>query len=179
MSGQKQLETLFLKHKFKDFKWIDPKNIVVSQWVRMKCTFGCVGYGKAACCPPNMPSVEECASFFKEYKEGVVFHFEKKVQKPEDRHEWTRGINARLLRLEREVFLSGNQKTFLLFMDTCGLCKECAAERINCRNKRYARPAPEAMAVDVFSTVKQIGYPIEVLQDYSRTMNRYAFLLID
>lgn len=179
MSGQKQLETLFLKHKFKDFKWIDPKNIVVSHWVRMKCTFGCVGYGKAACCPPNMPSVEECASFFKEYKEGVVFHFEKKVQKPEDRHEWTRGINARLLRLEREVFLSGNQKTFLLFMDTCGLCKECAAERIKCRNKRYARPAPEAMAVDVFSTVKQIGYPIEVLQDYSRTMNRYAFLLID
>ena len=179
MSGRKQLETFFLKHKFKDFKWINPKNIVVSHWVRMKCIFGCVGYGKSACCPPNMPSVDECANFFHEYREGVVFHFEKKVQKPEDRHEWTRGINERLLRLEREVFLAGNPKTFLLFMDTCGFCKECAAERINCRNKRSARPAPEAMAVDVFSTVKQIGYPIEVLQNYSKTMNRYAFLLVE
>lgn len=179
MIERKQLETLFLKHKFKDFKWIDPRNIVVSHWVRMKCTFGCVGYGKSVCCPPNMPSVDECSSFFKEYKEGVVFHFEKKLQKPEDRHEWTRGINARLLRLEREVFLSGNQKTFLLFMDTCDLCKECAAERSKCRNKRSARPAPEAMAIDVFSTVKQIGYPIEVLKNYSKTMNRYAFLLVE
>jgi hypothetical protein len=35
------------------------------------------------------------------------------------------------------------------------------------------------MAVDVFSTVRQIGYPIQVLVDYSQTMNRYAFLLIE
>jgi hypothetical protein len=35
------------------------------------------------------------------------------------------------------------------------------------------------MAADVFSTVKQVGYPIEVLQDYSQTMNRYAFLLVE
>jgi hypothetical protein len=35
------------------------------------------------------------------------------------------------------------------------------------------------MAMDVFSTVKKIGYPIEVLADYDRAMNRYAFLLIE
>jgi len=34
------------------------------------------------------------------------------------------------------------------------------------------------MAVDVFETVRKIGYPIEVLYDYSQEMNRYAFLLI-
>jgi len=34
------------------------------------------------------------------------------------------------------------------------------------------------MAVDVFTTVRNIGYPIEVLYDYSQEMNRYAFLLI-
>jgi hypothetical protein len=27
--------------------------------------------------------------------------------------------------------------------------------------------------------VKKCGYPIEVLDDYARTMNRYAFLLVE
>ena len=179
MSNRKQLEELFQKHRFTDFRWLKPQNIVVSQWVRMKCTFGCREYGKNACCPPNTPSVDECKAFFQEYSEGVVFHFEKEVEKPQDRHEWTKGINERLLKLEREVFLAGHPKAFLLYMDSCNLCKNCAEDRVKCNNKRFARPTPEAMTVDVFSTVKQLGYPIEVLRDYSETMNRYAFLLVE
>lgn len=140
--------------------------------------FGCKGYGRNACCPPNTPSVDECREFFREYGEGVVFHFQKKFDDPEERHEWTKGINERLLGLERDVFLAGNPKTFLLFMDTCGLCKDCAEERIECKNKMSARPPPEAMAVDVFSTARQVGYPIEILSSYSETMNRYSILLV-
>jgi hypothetical protein len=34
------------------------------------------------------------------------------------------------------------------------------------------------MAVDVFSTVRQFGFPIEVCKDYDQTMNRYAFFMI-
>ena len=41
-----------------------------------------------------------------EYK-GVIFHFSKKVDKPEDRHEWTKGVNQKLSKLEYEVFVSG------------------------------------------------------------------------
>ena len=178
MSSRKQLETLFLKHGFHDFKWFNPQNIVVSQWVRMKCMFGCKEYGKNACCPPNTPSVQECKSFFSEYSEGVIFHFEKTLDNPEMRHEWTNGINAKLLSLEREVFLAGNPKAFLLFVDSCSICPECAAERAKCKNKRSARPAPEAMAVDVFSTVSALDYPIKVLRDYSAEMNRYGFMLV-
>jgi predicted metal-binding protein len=179
MINREQLEELFKKHRFTDFRWIKPQNIVVSQWVRMKCTFGCREYGKNACCPPNTPSVDECKSFFQEYSKCVVFHFEKEVEKPEDRHEWTKGINERLLKLERDVFLAGHPKAFLLYMDSCNLCKNCAEDRVKCNNKKSARPTPEAMAVDVFSTVKQLDYSIEVLRDYSDTMNRYAFLLVE
>jgi predicted metal-binding protein len=123
--------------------------------------------------------VPECRQFFDDYEKAVVFHFEKTVDAPEDRHEWTRGVNTDLVALERAVFLAGYQKTFLLFMDSCGLCKECTGVREECRQPRSARPTPEAMAVDVFSTVRQIGYPIEVLADYCQAMNRYAFLLIE
>lgn len=178
MSDRKHLEKLFIKHRFKDFKWINPQNIVVSHWVRMKCIFGCIEYGKNASCPPNTPSVDECERFFREYTECIVFHFEKKLQNPEKRHEWAKGINERLLRLEREVFLDGNQKAFMLYMDSCNTCNTCAGERIKCKNKRSARPAPEALAVDLFSSVERLNYPIEVLRDYSETMNRYAFLLV-
>ena len=43
-----QLESLFQQHGYSDFKWMDPKDIVVAQWVRMKCLFGCDEYGKTA-----------------------------------------------------------------------------------------------------------------------------------
>jgi len=178
MPDRKRLETLFEKHGFFDYRWIEPDSIVTAQWVRMKCLFGCPDYGKSACCPPNTPSVDECARFFREYKTAAVFHFEKAVEKPEDRHDWSRGINGRLLELEREVFLGGYVKAFLMYMDSCGLCASCVGTRASCKNLKGARPSADAMAVDVYATVLRAGYPIEVLSDYKKAMNRYAFLLI-
>jgi predicted metal-binding protein len=42
-----------------------------------------------------------------------------------------------------------------------------------------SRPTPEALGIDVYSTVRKAGYPIQVLFEYSQKMNRYAFLLIE
>ena len=80
---------MFRKHGYKDYKWIDPKSIVVAQWARMKCMFGCKNYGKCGTCPPNVPSVPESEAFLKGYKTGAVFRFSQKVEKPEDRFAWT------------------------------------------------------------------------------------------
>jgi predicted metal-binding protein len=179
MTDGQALEALFVKHGYTDFRWIDPKEIVVAQWVRMKCMFGCGEFGRNASCPPHVPSVPECRQFFEGYMRAAVFHFAKTVDAPEDRHEWTRGVNAGLVALERAVFLAGYEKAFLLAMDSCGLCEECAGVREECKVPRSARPTPEAMGVDVFSTVRRIGYPLEVLTDYRQAMNRYAFLLIE
>ncbi|UCG14826.1 MAG: DUF2284 domain-containing protein [Deltaproteobacteria bacterium] len=145
----------------------------------MKCMFGCGEYGKNASCPPNVPSVSECERFFREYSTAVVFHFEKKVDKPEERHAWSRKVNAKLWKLEREVFLSGHERAFLLFMDSCCICEDCSNERANCQQPRLSRPSPEAMAVDVFTTVRQLGFPLEVRTDYSQKMDRYAFLMVE
>lgn len=178
-ANRKGLEMIFKKHGFTDFKWLDPQKIVVSQWVRMKCLYGCPHYGAAGCCPPNVPTVSECREFLREYSTAVVFHFSEKMKNPEDRHGWTKKINARLLKAERDVFLVGNQRAFLLYMDTCQACAECTPTRSGCNNKKAARPVPEALAIDVFSTARSIGYPIDVLSDFSLRMNRYAFLLIE
>jgi predicted metal-binding protein len=179
MKDRKALERLFREQGVGDFKWLDPKKIVVSHWVRMKCAFGCSNYGQGACCPPNAPSVEECVEFLSEYREAVIIHFPKRLGDLRKRRAWTKGVNAGLLKLEREVFLAGNQKAFVLPIGPCSLCKECVKSRADCRHMEGARPTPEALAIDVFSTARLVGYPIEVLKDHSERMNRYAILLID
>jgi predicted metal-binding protein len=184
MADRKALEKTFRQHGFSDFRWIDPKEIVVAQWVRLKCMFGCRDYGRAAACPPNTPSVAECERFFREYSEVAIFHFEKTVPKPEDRFAWTRKIDLKLLKLEKEVFFAGHERAFLLFLDNCfldncNICSPCSDSRVACKEPKLARPTSDALAMDVYSTVRKVGYPIQVLSDYSQTMNRYAFLLIE
>ena len=173
MSDQQKLEAIFQSHGYSDFKWIDPKEFVVAHWVRMKCMFGCKEYGQVASCPPNVPSVEECQKFFQDYNEAAIFHFTNAV-----RHDWTRDLNKKLLELEKDVFTSEHEKAFLLFLDSCGICKSCRPTREECKEPKLSRPTPEALAMDVFSTVRKVGYSIDVLSDYSQEMNRFAFLLI-
>jgi predicted metal-binding protein len=174
-----KLEKLFKDRGFSDFKWIQTKDIVVAQWVRFRCMFGCPAYGKRGTCPPNVPPIDECRQMISEYSQGVAFHFEKKLEKPEDRNAWSKPIVLKLIELEREVFLSGYYKTFLISFDSCGLCETCDTDRTKCKNPRIARPGADAMGIDVYATASNLGYPIQVLKKYDEAMNRYAFLLIE
>jgi predicted metal-binding protein len=173
------IDSILHDQGYTDFKWIDPQEIVVSQWVRLKCEFGCPSFGKAASCPPNTPTVEECRRFFSEYNHALVLHFQKVAPDKPERKTWSVRTNLKLVKLERAVFLAGFHKAFLLFMDSCELCAECVPNRADCKEPKQSRPSPEGMAVDVFSTVRKLGYPIDVLTDPSATMNRYAFLMVD
>lgn len=174
----KLVDAIVRSHGYTDYKWIDPGRIIVAQWVRMKCMFGCGEYGRGGACPPNTPSVPECERFFREYEDAIILHFEGRMDEPEDRHAWSARINTELVKLERDVFLAGFERAFLLFMDSCCFCRDCTGKRETCEQPRVARPAPEAMAVDVYSTVRQFGFEISVLGDFDQKMDRYAFLMV-
>ena len=161
-----------------DYRWIDPEGIAVAEWVRMKCRFGCDGYGKGACCPPNVPSVAECRAFFDEYALGAVLRFETRCPDHGERRRWSNEKIRELAALERDVFLAGYERAFVLVFATCHLCAKCATTRAECAQPGLARPTPEAFAVDVFSTVHRIGYPIEVTTSLDDVQNRYAILLV-
>jgi predicted metal-binding protein len=161
-----------------DYRWIDPEGIAVAELVRMKCRFGCDGYGKGACCPPNVPSVAECRAFFAEYELGAVLRFEKRLADKGERRKWSVEQTRGLLALERDAFLAGYERAFMLVFATCHLCAKCATTRAECAQPALARPTPEAFAVDVFSTVHRIGYPIEVTTSLDDVQNRYAILLV-
>ncbi len=178
MIDRKALDELIQGHGYTDYKWIMAEDIVVDQWVRFKCIWGCDSYGKKGSCPPYTPSVEECRDFFAGYTHALIFHFSKILENPKDRYAFCREANTKLLKLERDIFLAGHRKTFLVFMDECRLCFECAGSRDACKNPEKSRPSPEGLAMDVCATVKKYNYPFKILTDYNEPMNRYAFIMV-
>jgi predicted metal-binding protein len=176
---KKLVESIASEHGFDSLAWISGADVQVRQWVRFKCMFGCGSYGKKGGCPPAVPSIPECRELFAEYENILILHLTAQFAHPDERKDWSRKNNLALLPVERAVFLAGYPKTFLLFMDECRLCKDCPGTREACQNPAMARPCPEALGVDVFSTVRAAGFPIKVLTDYGQEMNRYAFLLVE
>jgi predicted metal-binding protein len=176
---RQELESLFEELGCTNYRWISGKDIICAQWVQMKCEYGCDWYGKSCSCPPHVPPVERNQAFFREYEHVVMFHFEKTVEHPQDRFPWSKKVNNQLLKLERDVFLSGFQKAFVLFIHDCRRCAKCKQDKLLCEHPETLRPVPEGMGIDVFATARQFGLPIEVVRDYDRKMDRYAFLLVE
>lgn len=179
MGDHPPLEPAVRRQGFSDFRWLDPSGIVVAEWVRMKCRFGCPHFGKAAACPPNTPEVDACRRFFADYEHALIFHFEVVAPETEARRAWSARTSRALLDLEREVFLAGYPKAFALFTDACHLCETCVPDRAACKEPALARPSATGMAVDVFGTARRLGFPIEVLTAPSAPVNYFAFLMVD
>jgi predicted metal-binding protein len=178
MVNKEKIESILKNQDFTDYKWINPKEIVVAHWVRVKCTFGCADYGLGTC-PPNTPSVNDCDSFFKEYESALIIRLNKFADKNSYPSDWSKEMTNKLLVIEREIFLSGFQKVFLLNQTCCSLCKDCSGNRIDCKDKIRSRPSPESFAVDVYNTVRTAGLDINVVSENPAEMNRIAILLIE
>jgi predicted metal-binding protein len=178
MNDYSNIEKFLETKGITDFKWIDPKEIIVAQWVRVKCQFGCSDYCLGTC-PPNTPSVQECKDFFSEYDHGVIIRLTKWADKKAYPSEWSEQMTKKLLEIERQVFLSGNHKAFLLNQTCCDVCQDCPGTRIDCKDKKNARPSPEGFAVDVYQTVRNSGMEINVVSENPSDINRIAILLID
>ncbi|OWZ83842.1 DUF2284 domain-containing protein [Natranaerobius trueperi] len=174
----KHLEQLFKKHKFYDFKWIKARNIVIKQWVRFKCLFMCNTYGTKSVCPPNMPTIKECEKFFLEYTDAAILRVEIETSSDEV-SAILHDMDDRLMELEKEVFFLGYYKVMTFPATICYRCEKCSRNINTCNNKELSRPTPEALGVDLFETVKKVGYSIEVLSTNNQKMNRYAILMIE
>jgi predicted metal-binding protein len=178
--SSRKIERMARAHDFADFRWISPGDIVTRNWVRMKCLFGCDGYGKGGCCPPQVPSVTDCRRFLDEYEVGLLLHCAVKLENPLFRRQWSRATQRKAVALEREVFLEDYPKAFVFPPGgPCRICRSCSASRRECKNLYAARPSLEAFAVDVYATARGAGYPIHVLKGYGEEMNRFGLLLVE
>ena len=176
-------------------KLIDAKDIVIPEWPRWKCQFGCTMYGRRLCCPPFVPDPDDTRKLLKNYDKALVIgfsgaHKSKTLQMltwPKRIHK----INKILLELEKESFKAGFEKAFVFFAGVCTFCKVCATkdlpENIDpkmakryCTHKDKMRPSSEAVGIDVFGTVRNAGLDIKVVTSKeSKDVKSYAFLLIE
>lgn len=146
-------------------KIISPKTIVAAEWVRMKCQFGCSGYGQSLTCPPYSPKPEETRRMLSSYKYAILVHGSAYTN-----------IHALIPELEQEIFLDGYFKAFGMGAGPCQLCAKCAKF---CRHPEKTRPSMEGCGIDVYSTARANGYPIKVLKDGDRKGNYYGIVLIE
>jgi predicted metal-binding protein len=152
----------------KDAKIVSPADVETAPWVRLKCRFGCDGYGQCLVCPPFTPTPEEMRKVLDAYRRAILIHFEAEAE-----------IKAMVAELEREIFLRGAWKVFALGAGPCYFCKKCPVDERQCRHAERARPAMEACGIDVFSTVKKAGFPIEVVRTARQCPNYYGLVLVD
>ena len=178
-ASAKKIEGMARKQGFMDFKWVNPKQIITGQWVRMKCMYGCKSFGQRGCCPPEVPSVEDCRRFFDEYRWGLFLHFPIQHEKPEDRFPWGVEMTRKGHALEREVFLADFPKAYVFPPAPCRLCENCPGTKKDCYHPMMARPSLEAFGVDVYGTARKFGFSIHVVPDYDRAMDRFGLLLVE
>jgi predicted metal-binding protein len=155
-------------------KVIHPKTVVTAPWVRMKCRFGCRGYGRSYCCPPETPAAEETWAMLDCYQRAILFHFTLEKNEREVRKKALREFFDALIALEGALFKDAFYKAFVFLAGPCDLCDECGKLKGTARLfKAKARPAMEACGIDVYQTAWNNGFPIWPLREKSETQNDY------
>lgn len=163
-----------LKKGARDVVVISASSIVVSEWVLMKCKFGCDGYNQCLTCPPHSPSPEQTKRILASYSRALLVHF---VNEKKGRQRKWPSLRKIMGDAERALFLDGFERAWALAAGPCDLCAECTMDV--CAHPEYARPSMEACGIDVFSTAHAAGLPLRVVTSREQPIDLYCLLLID
>jgi len=157
---------------------IHPSSVVTAPWVRLKCQFGCPGYGLSYSCPPNTPTPEDTRKVLDTYRQAILFHLEAPKTHACGKH--PHELMASLIDLEGEIFKDGYYKAFVYIAGPCGLCKECAKLKgTPCNFGHKARPSMESCGIDVYQTARNNRLPIQPLKEKTETQNIYGLMLVE
>jgi predicted metal-binding protein len=149
-----------------EVKAIGSDTVFTATWVRLKCQYGCGGYGGCLTCPPHSPTPETTRKLLDEYETILLVHFAG----------W-RDVRRAIAKLERAAFLDGFYKAFGIASGPCHLCDECNLE--SCVHPDQARPSMEACGIDVYATARANGLSIEVCRTRDAEQNYYGLLLVE
>ncbi len=152
---------------------IPAANVVAAEWVRLKCQYGCSGYGKRVCCPPLSPTPETTRRMLGEYRHALLYT----LARTDDRA-GQRQRQFLLAALEREAFLDGFYKAFGMSAGPCRLCAKCDPAG-RCQHPDVVRPAMEACGIDVYATCRNSGVELNVVTRRDAPAKYVNLVLID
>ena len=142
---------------------IPASKIITSEWVRLKCQFGCDAYGSRRTCPPLSPTPSLTRRMLKDFS-GAIFVALRVPNGGVERKLRRKG--RRLLGLlERQLFLDGYYSAFAMGFGPCNLCPSCDLT-LDCKHPEIARPSMEACGIDVYATARGAGFPLRVVRTY-------------
>lgn len=84
-------------------KVIDTSSVVVEEWVRWKCLYGCAFHGKDAYHPPCAPDAESTKKIMNEYSKAILMTGPK-----------GKALTEVAVRLEGEAYHMGYYKAFAM-----------------------------------------------------------------
>jgi predicted metal-binding protein len=173
--------------------------VIVAQWVRFKCRFGCKGYGKHMSCPPYAPTIDETRRLLSEYTTGILLRFDgipghqhlTPEEIPLDFHPFFRDlilwVNSTVHFIEKSAFYDDFPKAFGFGAYPCIYCEHqhCVAEehegvvdesiRRLCRHMDLVRPTMEGAGIDVFATARNVGWDLHIVpcmdMEYGKIMH--------
>lgn len=164
--------TAFIREKGGDAIPLPAKDVVTGEWVRMKCLFGCNGFGRRFSCPPYTPMPSETRAVLDGYTHTLLVRFfgdvgETAPERPVSR-EMTQYVQTGMSAVESMAFHDGFYKAFSYTGHQCGWCARCCAKEegaviTDCKNRRRMRPSMEAAGIDVYATCANAGWDLDVL----------------
>ena len=158
------------------------KDIVVVQWVNLKCRYGCSQYKSNWSCPPATPDFNEVKTILSEYSTALMligsqnrndFYKDSNRNRTDQVKYWKSTVS-----LERMLFLKGYDKAISLVSGACSLCKKCAYPG-DCRFPMEKRPTVESFYIDLIGTLKVLGIETRVAMKLSETFKYYSIILLD
>jgi predicted metal-binding protein len=157
---------------------IPADQVVVADWVRLKCQYGCEAYGSRLTCPPHSPPPEATRQVLSHYRQALLLCMEGQGGGWKAETRKRRQMSEVVADLERELFLVGHHRAWGMGAGPCRLCKECDLSS-PCRFPDKARPSMEACGIDVYTTVRQAGWEIEVVQTKESPFRLFGLVLME
>ncbi len=150
----------------KEAKIIPASSIVTAAWVRMRCQYGCPLHAKRLSCPPYAPGPEETRKIIDCYETAIMV--EGDMLK----------VTGLAFALEREIFLAGYHKALSMGGGPCMKCPECSLEE-GCQHAVEVRPSMEACGIDVYQTVRDNGWELEVVETHQSAHKHIGVVLVE
>ena len=156
--------------------------LLVSEWVHLKCRYGCKNYSTNWCCPPATPGPEKVRKILSEYSTALVLVGSKTCADFYRNNGRKRGLQVKCWKgtigMERLLFLEGYYKAFSLVGECCALCKTCAYPD-ECRFPQEKRPSVESFSIDVIGTLKKLGTTSKVATSTGEAFNYHGIILLE
>jgi len=152
---------------FDDVIEIATDSVVVTEFAKNKCAFGCSSANLKHCQANEIP-FEETGRLLASYSRAFLIKGTP----------GTGDFQRKILEAERLAFTGGFHKAFAFWAGPCHICATCDLEKA-CLNTKNRRPSMEGSGIDVFETVRNNGETLKTLATKDEFIKYYGLLLLD